>query len=125
LDQTRFRQLMGVLGIGAEVFDRDLDTYSQGQLKKVDLCRSMLAGADILLWDEPLNYVDLMSREQVEASVLRDRPTLLFVEHDQLFVERIATRVIDLSPETDTQYPPESAQSTTTRPGGPHPRAPG
>ena len=98
LDETRFRQLMGVLGIEAGVFDRDLATYSQGQQKKVDLCRTLLAGADVLLWDEPLNYVDLISREQIEAAVLDDGPTLVFVEHDQAFVERVATGLIDLSP---------------------------
>jgi lincosamide and streptogramin A transport system ATP-binding/permease protein len=56
----------------------------------------MLGGADVLLWDEPLNYVDLYSREQIEASVLRDRPTLVFIEHDQTFIDRVATRVIRL-----------------------------
>ena len=97
LDETRFRQLMGVLGVEGEIFERDLGTYSQGQLKKVDLCRSLLAGADVLIWDEPLNYVDLFSREQIEAAVLEDRPTLIFVEHDQAFIDRVATRVVDLT----------------------------
>lgn len=96
LDETRFRQLLGVLGVGADAFERDLATHSQGQQKKVDLCRSLLCGADVLLWDEPLNYVDLYSREQIEASVLEHRPTMLFVEHDQAFIERVATRIIRL-----------------------------
>src|SRR5690606_18000881 len=46
LDETRFRQLLGVLGVSGDVFERDLATFSLGQLKKVDLCRSLLAGAD-------------------------------------------------------------------------------
>lgn len=95
-DQTRFRQLLGVFGVRGDVFERDLTTFSPGQLKKVDLCRTLLAGADVLIWDEPLNYVDVHSRERLEQALLRDAPTLLFVEHDQAFVERVATRVIDL-----------------------------
>jgi lincosamide and streptogramin A transport system ATP-binding/permease protein len=50
----------------------------------------------LLLWDEPLNYIDVMSREQIEEVVLEFEPTLLFVEHDRQFVERIATRVVEM-----------------------------
>jgi lincosamide and streptogramin A transport system ATP-binding/permease protein len=98
LEETRFRQLLGVLGVGAEACESDLAACSPGELKKLDLCRCLMSGADVLLLDEPLNYVDLYSREQIEASLLEDRPTLVFVEHDRVFVERIATRVIDLGP---------------------------
>ena len=62
----------------------------------MDLCRSFLAPAHLLLWDEPLNYLDLMSREQIEAVLQEYQPTLLFIEHDRLFVERVATDVIRL-----------------------------
>lgn len=96
IDETEFRQYMGVLGLDGDIFERDLATFSQGQLKKVDLIRSMLEDADLLLWDEPLNYVDLYSREQLERAIVKDAPTLLFIEHDRSFVSKVATRVIDL-----------------------------
>lgn len=96
IDETRFRQLMGVMGISGEIFERDLDTFSRGQLKKVDLCRSMMADADVLLWDEPLNYVDLDSREQIEQAILDYRPTLMFIEHDRIFVDTVATDIVEL-----------------------------
>ncbi len=99
LDETRFRQLMGVLGVQAEVFDRDLASFSLGEQKKVDLARSLIRPADVLLWDEPLNYIDLHAREQIERSVLERCPTLVFVEHDRAFVERVATRVLCLDEE--------------------------
>jgi lincosamide and streptogramin A transport system ATP-binding/permease protein len=98
LGETRFRQLMGVLGIDGEVFERELQSFSPGQLKKVDLCRSIMAEADLLVWDEPLNYVDLFSREQIEAAILESQPTLIFVEHDQRFVDRVATQLVQLTP---------------------------
>jgi lincosamide and streptogramin A transport system ATP-binding/permease protein len=98
LDETRFRQLLGVVGIGADVFDRDLATFSAGQQKKVDLCRCLATPADLIVADEPLNYVDLYSREQIEQAMLEGGPTVLFVEHDRRFVDEVATRVVRLDP---------------------------
>jgi len=96
LDETLFRTTMGSLGVCGEIFDRPLETFSMGERKKVDLCRSFLHPAHLLVWDEPMNYVDLDSREDIEEVILREEPTLLFVEHDRRFVERIATKVIEL-----------------------------
>jgi lincosamide and streptogramin A transport system ATP-binding/permease protein len=96
IDESRFRGVMGVLGVRGDVFDRPLETFSEGQRKKVDLCRSFLAPAGLLLWDEPLNYLDIPSREQIEAAVLRHGPTLVFVEHDRRFVDRIANARLPL-----------------------------
>ena len=96
LAETRFRQLMGVYGVEGEVFEQPLETFSQGQLKKVDLIRSMMQPADLLIWDEPMNYIDVMSREQIEAAIIESQPTLLFTDHDRYFVEKVATSVIDL-----------------------------
>ena len=94
LDETRFRQILGVMGVSGDIFDRPLETFSQGQLKKVDLCRSFIFPAHLLLWDEPVNYVDVMSREQIEEAILAFKPNLLFIEHDKYFVDRIATDIV-------------------------------
>ncbi|MBW2091731.1 MAG: ABC-F family ATP-binding cassette domain-containing protein [Deltaproteobacteria bacterium] len=94
LDETRFRQILGVLDVEGEIFERPLETFSQGQLKKVDLCRSFMSSANLFLWDEPVNYIDLMSREQIENAVLEFQPTLLFIEHDRYFIEKIATDAV-------------------------------
>jgi len=82
-----------VLNVEGDIFDRPLETFSQGQLKKVDLCRSFLSPAHLLLWDEPLNYIDILSREQIEQVILDFQPTLLFIEHDKYFVDKVATSV--------------------------------
>ena len=50
------------------------------------------------MWDEPLNYIDLFSRMQVEELILEYQPTMLFVEHDRAFRERVATGVVELFP---------------------------
>lgn len=96
-DETRFRQLLGTFGVEGDLFDRDLETFSQGQLKKVDLVRSLMVEAEVFIWDEPLNYIDLMSREQIEAALLADSATMVFVEHDRHFIESVATDILDLS----------------------------
>ena len=87
---------MGSFGVSGAVFERPLQTFSQGQLKKVDLCRSFVDSSHLLLWDEPLNHIDLDGRRQIEEVVLSHEPTLLFMEHDRAFLERVATRVVKL-----------------------------
>ena len=70
IDETRFRQMLGVLDVDREVFDHPLETLSQGQLKKVDLARSLMDPADLLIWDEPMNFIDVLSRERIEEAIL-------------------------------------------------------
>lgn len=52
--------------------------------------------ADIYIWDEPLNYLDVFSRIQIEKLILEYKPTMIFVEHDLYFQQKIATRIIDI-----------------------------
>ncbi len=92
-----FAAVIAALGVTGEIFDRPLETFSQGERKKVDLSRSFLDPAQLLVWDEPLNYIDLISREQIEDLVLAEAPSMIFVEHDRRFVERVATKYLDLS----------------------------
>jgi len=98
LDETEFRTVMALLGVKGEIFERRLETFSEGELKKVDLCRSFTGGAALFIWDEPLNYLDIVTREQIERLILEATPTILFVEHDRYFIDRIATRLIRLDP---------------------------
>ena len=79
------------------MLDGALEDLSPGQQKKIELARAFVAGADLLLLDEPLNFLDIDAREQIEDALLADQPTVVFVEHDAAFVERVATQVIDLS----------------------------
>jgi len=96
-DETRFRNVMAAFGVSGSVFDQPLETFSEGEGKKVDLCRSFVEPSHMLLWDEPLNYIDVASREEVEEVIRRTQPTMLFIEHDARFVGNIATSVVDLA----------------------------
>jgi len=96
LDESRFRQIMAVLGVRGRVLDGRIEDLSHGQRKKIDLARSFLADVHLLLWDEPLNFIDMDAREQIEDVLLRDLPAVVFVEHDAAFLARVATQVIRL-----------------------------
>ena len=65
-----------------------------GEQCKVLLASSLCQRAHLYLWDEPLNYIDVFSRMQIEKLLLKAAPSLLFVEHDAAFVERVATGVV-------------------------------
>ena len=73
LDEPRFRQVMAALGVSGRTLEARLEDLSHGQRKKVDLARSFLADAQLLLWDEPLNFIDIDAREQIEDVLLRDQ----------------------------------------------------
>lgn len=96
VDVTLFLTILRKLDLPRVQFEKDMRDYSAGQRKKVLLARSLCERAHLYLWDEPLNYIDVLSRICVEELILRYRPTLLFVEHDAAFVERTAVRRIEL-----------------------------
>ncbi|MCU7493911.1 MAG: ABC-F family ATP-binding cassette domain-containing protein [Ignavibacteria bacterium] len=96
LDMTNFRFVMSALEMTGEIFDHPLETFSKGQLRKIDLCRSIVSSPQLLIWDEPLNYLDISSREQLEEFLISQKPTIIFVEHDRFFIEAVATEVIRL-----------------------------
>lgn len=59
--------------------------------------RSLCEQAHLYVWDEPLNYIDVLSRMQIEELILEYKPTLLFVEHDRAFCDNIATKVVNIT----------------------------
>ena len=79
-----------------EQFTKNMEEFSDGQKKKVLLAASLMTPAHLYLWDEPLNYIDVFSRMQIEELLLSCQPTMVIIEHDVRFREKIATRVIEL-----------------------------
>ena len=96
LDRSLFFTLLRKLGFSRVQLEKDMADYSGGQKKKTLLAASLCEPAHLYVWDEPLNFIDLESRLQLEALLLEYRPTLLFVEHDRTFQETIATKTIAL-----------------------------
>ena len=77
-------------------FEKKLEDLSSGQRKKVLLARSLCERAHVYVWDEPLNFIDIYSRRQVEQLLCRFAPAMIFVEHDRVFQETVATKVLSL-----------------------------
>ena len=96
LEESLFKAILRKMGFDRVQFEKDMADFSAGQKEKVLLARSLCQQAHLYVWDEPLNYIDIASRMQIEQ-LIRDRaPTMLFVEHDKAFRETVATRVISL-----------------------------
>ncbi|MDR1567510.1 MAG: ABC-F type ribosomal protection protein [Streptococcaceae bacterium] len=84
------------LGIKRSVFNTPIELMSMGEQKKVELAKSLSEKADVFIWDEPLNYLDVFNHEQIKTVILKFEPTLLIVEHDKRFLKEIALQVIAL-----------------------------
>jgi lincosamide and streptogramin A transport system ATP-binding/permease protein len=96
IDYTLFLSILINLGFDRVQFEKDLSDLSEGQKKKALLARSLATSAHLYIWDEPLNYIDIQSRIQIETLLLEYEPTMLFVEHDAVFVSKVATEKITL-----------------------------
>lgn len=96
LDQSLFCAVLRQLDFERVQFVKNMEDYSEGQKKKVLLAASLLTPAHLYIWDEPLNYIDVFSRMQIEKLLLEYGPTLLFVEHDVRFREKVATKIVRL-----------------------------
>ena len=97
IDESVFITQLAKMGFSDDDFNKNAEELSEGQKKKVLLAESISQSADIYIWDEPLNYIDVLTRIQLENAVLKYCPTLIFVEHDAKFVNTIADRIINLS----------------------------
>lgn len=96
VDESLFKAILRKLGFERAQLALDLSELSAGQKKKALIARSLCERAHLYVWDEPLNYIDLWSRMQLERLILRFEPTLLFVEHDAAFRANVATRTVEL-----------------------------
>ena len=97
LEVSLFLAILRKLGFARSLFELDMAGYSAGQKKKVLLAACLARPAHLYLWDEPLNFIDLLSRVQVEELLMEHQPTILFVEHDTRFTRRIATKRVELT----------------------------
>lgn len=97
IDESLFKTILRKLDFSRAQFDRDMSELSAGQRKKVLIAASLCERAHLYLWDEPLNYIDIFSRIQIEELLLSAPDlTLVFAEHDAAFARRIATETADL-----------------------------
>ncbi|HEX3021189.1 MAG TPA: ATP-binding cassette domain-containing protein, partial [Lachnospiraceae bacterium] len=98
LNDSLFKTMLKKLDFSRIQFEKDMSEYSGGQKKKVLLAKSLCENAHLYIWDEPLNFIDIFSRMQIEQLILEYQPTLIFVEHDTTFTQNIATKIVEVNP---------------------------
>lgn len=96
IDESLFKAILRKLDFPRVQFEKNMEHFSGGQKKKVLIARSLCEKSHLLIWDEPLNFIDLLSRMQIESLLLEYQPTMLFVEHDQSFCEKVASKQVTL-----------------------------
>jgi lincosamide and streptogramin A transport system ATP-binding/permease protein len=96
IDESLFKAILRKLDFSRVQFEKDMKDFSGGQKKKTLLARSLCEKSHLLIWDEPLNFIDVLSRMQIEELLLEYAPTILFVEHDRIFCDKIATKRVTL-----------------------------
>ena len=96
IGENLFLAMLNKLDVPKSQMEKDMASLSAGQKKKVLLAASICEPAHLHIWDEPMNYIDVISRMQIEQLLLTYHPTILFVEHDKRFCENIANQIVQL-----------------------------
>lgn len=104
LTNTEIRNtLAAFLFTGEDVF-KQIKTLSGGERGRVSLAKLMLSKANFLILDEPTNHLDIMSKEILEDALNAYTGTVLYVSHDRYFINKTASRILDLNRKTLTNY---------------------
>ena len=96
IDESLFKAILRKMDFERTQFDKDMSQFSEGQKKKVLIAKSLCEQAHLYIWDEPLNFIDIYSRIQIEKLIQKFSPTMIFVEHDRIFQQKIATKIIQI-----------------------------
>jgi len=104
LTEKEIRTVLGNFLFSGDDVLKKVSSLSGGEKARVSLAKLMLQNSNFLILDEPTNHLDIYSKEVLE-NALEDYPgTILFVSHDRYFLNKMATRVIELSPNGTTSY---------------------
>ncbi|NWL88186.1 Lsa family ABC-F type ribosomal protection protein [Paenibacillus sp. 79R4] len=96
IDESLFKSILRKMDFDRIQFEKDISHYSGGQKKKLLIAKSLCEKAHLYIWDEPLNFIDIFSRVQIEELVQTFNPTMVIVEHDQAFQQTVATKTISM-----------------------------
>jgi len=94
IDQSLFQTVLRKMGVERAEFEKDMGDFSAGQKKKVLVAKSLCEKAHLYVWDEPLNFLDIYARMQMEKLLHDFAASMVFVEHDRAFQEAAATKIV-------------------------------
>lgn len=104
LTNTRIRTVLAAfLFTGEDVF-KQIKDLSGGERGRVSLAKLMLSSANLLILDEPTNHLDITSKEILESALCSYTGTILYVSHDRYFINKTATRILDLTKQHLNEY---------------------
>ncbi|WP_127531098.1 ABC-F family ATP-binding cassette domain-containing protein [Paenibacillus kobensis] len=99
LEEARIRTVLGNFLFSGDDVQKIVSSLSGGEKARVALTKLMLDKANVLILDEPTNHLDLFSKEVLESALLDYDGTLLFISHDRYFLNRMAERIVELTPD--------------------------
>ena len=94
--ETKLNTVLDKLGFGGDAGDRTFSTLSGGERRRVLLARAVVGEPELLLLDEPTNHLDINTVAQIESFLETYRGACLLVTHDRFFLDRVATRIVEL-----------------------------
>ncbi len=96
IDESLLKSILYKLGFERNHLSKDISALSEGQRKKVVLASSLCTQAHLYIWDEPLNFIDVISRIQIENLIKLYKPAMLLVEHDNAFLNNVCSNIVNL-----------------------------
>ncbi|KSU57593.1 multidrug ABC transporter ATP-binding protein [[Bacillus] enclensis] len=103
-NEKEIRTVLGNFLFSGEDVLKPVSTLSGGEKARLALSKLMMEKGNVLILDEPTNHLDLDSKEVLENALIGYPGTILFVSHDRYFINRIATKVLELSKNGSTEY---------------------
>ncbi len=105
MNNTQVRSLLAHFQFKNDDVFKDVQMLSGGEKGRLVLAKLLLTNANFLLLDEPTNHLDIASKEILEDALLNYEGTVLFISHDRYFINKVATRIIEMTPTKLNNFP--------------------